>query len=85
MITTLLIQIILILTGLYFIYIGVRTLFSKKYFIEKRNRNNPKEKDRKYENLSISLIVYERYGWGGQWLFLGLGLLVLVIYSFFKL
>ena len=67
-----------------FIYWGARTVFSKKYFLnEIWNKNNP-DKYKDYKDVPLGDRVYVRFGWGGRWLLFGLGLIGLVIYSFFR-
>ena len=82
--TELLLQIAALVVGSWFTYIGVRTLFSKKYYMTKIEDAKGKPVNQAYKDLPRWRIWFTRYDYGIQWLVLGVGLLILFIYSLFK-
>ena len=82
--TELILQIAVLMLGIWFTYIGFRTLFSKKYYVTKVEETKGKSVEEAYNSLPSWQRVYTRYGLGGKWLVAGLGLLILFVYSLFK-
>lgn len=82
--TELILQIVVLVLGSWFIYIGLRTLLSKEYYVDEIEETKGKTVEEKYKSLPSWRIMFTRYSYGGQWLVFGLGLLALFVYSLFK-
>lgn len=78
------VQILLLLLGAWFTFIGVKTLVSKKYYMTKVESSGNKSVDDAYKTLPPWRKWWTRFGWGLQWLVLGCGLLFLFVYGLFR-
>ncbi len=83
---------LLAFVGLWFLYIGICTLTSKDYYFRTIERNalrNKRPRDQDIEKVikearyvAKATEIYQRYIWGGTWLFFGfvlVGLFLLLI------
>lgn len=84
MTTELILQIIVLVVGGWFIYIGLRTLLSKKYYVDEIEETTGKTTEEKYQSLPSWRRIYTRFSLGGKWLFAGVVLLALLVYSLLK-
>lgn len=80
----LILQISALIVGIWFTYIGIRTLFSKKYYVTEVEETSGRTVGEKYKSLPSWRRIYTRFGLGGKWLVAGLALLILFVYSLFK-
>lgn len=82
--TEIILQIAALTLGIWFTYTGGRTLFSKRYYVNKIEANKEGSVNDAYKKLPSSRILFTRYGLGVQWLVLGVGFLALLVYSLLK-
>jgi len=82
--TELVLQMAGLVLGSWFTYIGLRTLFSKKYYVTEVEETSGKTVDEAYKSLPSWRRIYTRFGLGGKWLIAGVALLVLFVYSLLK-
>lgn len=82
--TEVILQIVALVLGMWFTYTGGRTLFSKRYYVNKIESNKEESVSEAYKKMPSSRILFTRYGLGVQWLVLGIGFLALLIYSLVK-
>lgn len=75
---------LMLLLGLWFTYIGVKTLVSKKYYMTNVESAGNKSIDEAYKALPSWRKWWTRYGFGLQWLVSGCGLLFLFVYGLFR-
>lgn len=73
----------LVLAG-WFIYIGTRTLLSKKYYTSEIENTSGRTTDEKYNSIPQWRRIYTRFGLGGKWLIAGVIVILLLMYSLFK-
>ena len=74
-------QIVTLVLGIWFTYIGVRTLFSKKYYVNEVEHREGEKVEEEYKSIPSWQRIYTRYGLAGKWLAFGIALLVLFVYS----
>ena len=77
------IQIIFLISGLYLMYGGIRTIVSRQYLMKKEGISSH-EADKEYKKMSELDRFTERYFRPTGWLFFGIALVAIAVYLFFK-